>query len=95
MRPLRPCLGCGLLTTNSRCRACKAAPRNAGVLSWTQLRRRALQRTGGRCEAPLCVTPQDRVAVHHIVPLAEGGANRLDNLRVLCHRHHVEAHTGR
>jgi 5-methylcytosine-specific restriction endonuclease McrA len=91
---LRACLGgCGALTSGSRCSRCKSAPRNAGELSWAQLRARALRRASGRCEYAMCLTPHDRLAVHHVVALADGGANRLSNLRVYCHRHHVEAHT--
>ena len=31
---------------------------------------------------------------HHVVPLAEGGADSLDNVVALCPNHHREAHLG-
>lgn len=35
---------------------------------------------------------KDKLELHHIIPLAMGGTNKIDNLMVLCHDHHVEIH---
>ena len=51
----------------------------------------AWKRAGGRCEliteGRRC-SSRDRCQVDHIVNLAAGGTHHLDNLRVLCGRHH-------
>ena len=33
--------------------------------------------------------------VHHRIPLAQGGSNRLDNLELRCHDHHTHAPAGK
>ncbi|MBY6059762.1 HNH endonuclease [Leisingera daeponensis] len=59
-------------------------------------------RAGHRCEVPDCSHPEfldskglTYCEVHHIVPLAEGGPDTLENLVCLCPAHHVEAHRGK
>jgi 5-methylcytosine-specific restriction endonuclease McrA len=32
--------------------------------------------------------------LHHIMPLAMGGTNDIENMMVLCHEHHVQIHAG-
>ena len=57
---------------------------------WRKLRQMVLART------PLCAdpfeihgaTPVPATDVDHIVPLAQGGANAMDNLQALCHSCH-------
>jgi hypothetical protein len=53
--------------------------------------RRALEaRDGGRCRFPGCVTRF--CDAHHITPWAEGGETSLENLVLLCRRHHRRVH---
>ena len=37
---------------------------------------------------------KENLELHHILPLAMGGSNDIDNMMVLCHEHHVEIHAG-
>lgn len=60
----------------------------------------ALARAAGMCQ--LCRQPGFQTAAgtvfletHHVVPLAEGGADRLDNVVAICPNDHREAHYGR
>ena len=57
---------------------------------------------GSRCEVPGCLTRtfttergDNFCEVHHVVPLAEGGVDLLENVICLCPVHHREAHHGR
>lgn len=54
--------------------------------TWRKLRTMKLARSPG-CEWPEGCT-RAATDVDHIVPLAEGGTNLLENLRSLCHPHH-------
>ena len=58
-----------------------------------QLRRLVFARDGGRCVVPGCGHWRF-IDVHHRVPRARGGANRLDNLVCLCTAHHRAIHDG-
>lgn len=67
--------------------------RNAAV------RKAVLGRADGRCE--LCDAPgflmrdgRTYTETHHVVPLGEGGADRVWNVASLCPNHHREAHSG-
>lgn len=62
----------------------------------------ALHRSGGKCEMPGCSRSlffRDNDApyleVHHIVPLAENGADTLANAAALCPHCHRELHLGK
>lgn len=55
--------------------------------------RRALDHRDQRCRFPGCLCTRF-VDAHHIEHWAEGGATRLDNLVLLCRRHHVLVHEG-
>jgi len=55
--------------------------------------RRALQRRDGGCRFPGC-TCSRFVDAHHIQHWADGGETSLDNLALLCRRHHRLVHEG-
>jgi len=56
--------------------------------------RRALTVRDGGCRWPGCDRPPDWCDGHHLVHWADGGHTRLDNLVLLCRRHHRAVHTG-
>lgn len=63
------------------------------------VRLQALARAEGRCErcgALGFATASGKIYLetHHVVPLSEGGPDRLDNVVALCPNHHREAHLG-
>lgn len=62
----------------------------------------AKERAGYRCEVPGCAHSTFEVEdglpymeVHHIEPLAAGGADTAENVACICPAHHREAHHGR
>jgi hypothetical protein len=54
--------------------------------------RRALAARDGRCAFPGCNA--QRCDAHHLVHWMDGGATSLDNLVLLCRRHHTLVHEG-
>jgi Domain of unknown function (DUF222)/HNH endonuclease len=56
--------------------------------------RRALNARDGHCRWPGCERPPSRSAAHHLVHWNQGGGSELDNLVLLCHRHHRLVHEG-
>ncbi len=61
----------------------------------------ARKRAGHRCEVQNCAHPpfetQEKVPyieVHHIIPLADGGPDTIENVACLCAGHHREVHLG-
>jgi hypothetical protein len=56
--------------------------------------RRALVVRDGGCGFPGCDRPPEWCDAHHLVPWTAGGATSLDNLVLLCRRHHVLGHEG-
>jgi 5-methylcytosine-specific restriction endonuclease McrA len=61
----------------------------------------AKKRAANKCEVPDCTHPSFETAqgtryteVHHIVPLADGGEDRAENVACLCPAHHREVHLG-
>lgn len=54
--------------------------------------RRALEARDGGCRWPDCERPASWSAAHHLVHWTRGGATDLDNLVLLCHRHHSLVH---
>jgi len=56
--------------------------------------RRALHARHGGCEWPGCDRPASWTAAHHIRHWAHGGPTDLNNLVLLCHRHHWLVHEG-
>ena len=57
--------------------------------------RRALAARDGTCRWPGCDRPASLSAAHHIVHWVHGGTTDLDNLILLCHRHHWMVHEGK
>ncbi len=62
--------------------------------SWTSQRRKARQRDGDQCQicGDILGSPYCQLQVHHIRARAEGGADDLDNLVVLCDLCHAVCH---
>lgn len=58
----------------------------------SQVQRRAVLLRDETCL--LCDRPGNWCDVHHLVPFHEGGRTDLDNLGLLCRRHHVLVHEG-
>jgi hypothetical protein len=56
--------------------------------------RRALNARDGCCRWPGCDRPARWSAAHHVVHWINGGSTDLDNLILLCHRHHWMVHEG-
>src|ERR1700686_4250543 len=56
--------------------------------------RRALVARDGSCRWPGCDRPASWAAAHHVVHWIHGGTTDLDNLVLLCHRHHWMVHEG-
>ena len=85
----RPCLGCGVRTTGSRCPTCERTKR--GVTNgwqWTAIR----AQVWARDRACVICADNHNLEVHHVIPLAEGGTNQLYNLELRCQHCHREAH---
>jgi hypothetical protein len=89
-----------LLACNATVRAAVLAP-NGALLDLGRAQRLAsaaqktalLARDGG-CAIPGCVVPGDACDAHHVVWWSRGGPTDLDNLVLLCGRHHDEVHQG-
>jgi hypothetical protein len=56
--------------------------------------RRALWARDGSCRWPGCDRPASLSVAHHVVHWVHGGATDLDNLVLLCRRHHWMVHEG-
>ncbi|HEY3194619.1 MAG TPA: HNH endonuclease signature motif containing protein [Candidatus Dormibacteraeota bacterium] len=56
--------------------------------------RKALEARDGHCRWPGCDRPAKWSAAHHVVHWIHGGSTDLDNLILLCHRHHWMVHDG-
>jgi 5-methylcytosine-specific restriction endonuclease McrA len=57
--------------------------------SYTQ--QRALHKRSPHCQYPGCTAAREREA-HHLTPVERGGRTELDNLILLCPRHHKLLH---
>ena len=49
------------------------------------------KRSGGHCQYPGC-TAERELEAHHLTPAERGGKTELDNLILLCPRHHKHLH---
>ncbi len=56
--------------------------------------RRAVAARDRGCVIPGCAAPPSHCQVHHIIWWSEGGPTDLDNLALVCQRHHTEIHLG-
>jgi hypothetical protein len=56
--------------------------------------RDALRRRDGGCVWPDCVRPASMTIAHHLLHWAHGGPTDMNNLVLLCHRHHWNVHEG-
>ena len=56
--------------------------------------KRALNARDGHCVWPGCERPASWCDGHHLVHWIRGGPTDLDNLVLLCHRHHWKVHEG-
>jgi hypothetical protein len=56
---------------------------------------RALVVRDGGCTRPGCHAPPEQCEAHHIVPWSRGGRTELENLELLCWRHHRQQHGDR
>ena len=52
------------------------------------------KRSGGHCQYPGC-TAERELEAHHLTPVERGGTTELDNLILLCPRHHKLLHDHR
>ena len=65
------------------------------------VRAHVLQQAGGRCELCLKAAPfrsidgQPFLEVHHVVPLGQGGSDRVSNAAAICPNCHRRCHLGR
>jgi hypothetical protein len=57
--------------------------------------RRALLARDKDCRFPGCHRPHSWCDAHHVVHWADGGTTALENLVLLCRRHHGSVHSGR
>jgi 5-methylcytosine-specific restriction endonuclease McrA len=67
--------------------------RQGSTTAWRKLRELVLARDRHRCRHPGC-SATTSLEVHHVIPVAQGGQDRPENLLTLCSAHHGEAHHG-
>src|SRR3954451_23732375 len=60
----------------------------------TPAQRQALAVRGGGCVVPVCGKPAEWCEPHHVIGWPAGGRTDLDNLVLLCSRHHTAVHAG-
>jgi hypothetical protein len=60
----------------------------------TPAQRKALVVRDGGCVAPNCACPPDGADAHHVIAWSAGGVTSLENLVLLCPRHHQMVHLG-
>jgi 5-methylcytosine-specific restriction endonuclease McrA len=62
--------------------------------SWWDLRKRVVERDGGKCQATVGWNKcgAKAVDVHHIIPLSRGGTSTMGNLISLCKDCHEARH---
>jgi hypothetical protein len=89
-----------LLACSATIRAALLAPNGALLnLGYTQRLASPAQKTAllardGGCVIPGCTVPGDACDAHHVIWWENLGATDLDNLALVCGRHHTEVHQG-
>ena len=58
------------------------------INGWARLRKQVFDRDEYKCV--ICGKHKGRLECDHIIPLAKGGSNRMDNLRAVCRDCHFE-----
>jgi 5-methylcytosine-specific restriction protein A len=87
-----------LFACSARFRALLTAPGGAalrlgrGVRLATPGQRAALIARDVGCVVPGCPVPGEACEVHHVQPWADGGSTDIENLALVCSRHHAEVH---
>jgi hypothetical protein len=64
------------------------------VRTVTPAQRRALVARDRGCVIPGCTTPAHRCEAHHVTWYRYGGKTDIDNLALICCRHHADVHAG-
>jgi hypothetical protein len=59
----------------------------------TAAQQHALAARDRGCTWPGCTTPPSLCEAHHVVWWSRGGPTTIDNLALLCHRHHTQIHS--
>jgi hypothetical protein len=59
----------------------------------TAAQQHALAARDRGCAWPGCTTPPNLCEAHHVVWWSRGGPTTIDNLALLCHRHHTQIHS--
>lgn len=59
-------------------------PRTLTGRPWRRLRDAVLLRDAFTCQHCLRVSPPSELACDHVIPLAKGGTDKMDNLQTLC-----------
>lgn len=75
-------------STSSEAGSNSPKPSRLGWSAWKKLREEVLERDGCRC---MNCSSEQRLEVHHIVPLSAGGANEPSNLITLCKKCHTKS----
>jgi 5-methylcytosine-specific restriction endonuclease McrA len=86
MAVMKPCLGCGALSTGSRCPTCTRSSyyQSSG---WRTMARAFVAAAGGRCVR----CGSDRyVSAHHVIARVEDGPDHPANLEPLCASCHAK-----
>src|SRR5436190_1346751 len=61
-------------------------PRRPRSASKARIKQKLIEQFGEVCNEPGC-TQTKQLTIDHVVPIARGGSNSMDNLQLLCQRH--------
>ena len=94
-RPILEQLACGCTLTRVVTAGSVVLDMGRAVRVVTSAQRRALAIRDRHCRFPSCRRSAAWCDAHHILSWLGGGATNLDNLALLCRRHHTLIHTSR